>query len=138
VLTFVAATIAFAPSAKKLVLKYTVQVNETSWNGATDCAVSSGDTPFFPNGTAFYLIVGGGCDAGDFTWWVQGQNNTSFQIHTEFRSSVIEDASPPTCDYTIDVSAPLPQENSVCETWDSREGYHMTGYVFNITGYKYY
>ena len=67
-------------------------------------------------------------------------------LHMLFRSSVIEDASPPTCDINWNgtyltpkaagMSSPLPG----CFTMESREGYHMTYYWFylldwNLLGY---
>ena len=63
-----------------------------------------------------------------------------------FRSSVIEDASPPTCDInwngsfitpwptsTVALTSPLPG----CFTMESREGYHMTAYWFYLLDWNW-
>ena len=72
------------------------------------------------------------------------RNNSFFSWQTiwlEFRSSVIEDASPPTCTINFNGTFVLPSPGNEedkeyplpgCFTGDSREGYHMTYYWFYL------
>ncbi len=66
-----------------------------------------------------------------------------------FYSSVIEDASPPTCTITwsgqynnptpvVKWGDPLPSPLPGCYVQDSREGYHMTYYWFFILDWSFY
>ncbi|XP_062502722.1 uncharacterized protein LOC134179782 [Corticium candelabrum] len=76
----------------------------------------------------------GACDHGPLVFSVQGT-----QLDITFHSSVIEDASPPSCSINWNLQynnptnygtrySPLPG----CATAESREGYHMTYYWFYI------
>ena len=87
----------------------------------------------------------GDCDNGPLVYNVNGHGKKS-SIFLTFYSSVILDASPPTCtiewNYTyriptqyIGVSSDSIANESLlpgCATADSREGYHMTYYWFYI------
>jgi len=92
------------------------------------------------------------CDHGDFIFNVNTNGPpdwsnrwSKYTIWLEFHSSVVLDASPPTCNIYTNGSfiLPPPQQPSQsasqyevmpplpsCFTADSREGYHMTYYWF--------
>ena len=73
-------------------------------------------------------------DIHDFTYFYFLQN-----VNLTFYSSVIEDASPPTCQITWSGAYLVPKKPGNvqsllpgCFTMDSREGYHMTSYWFYL------
>ena len=93
------------------------------------------------------IIQVGDCDHGPLTYSVNENGDTQSSIFLTFYSSVIEDASPPTCTIQWNYKFKVPMnfigivdtyveasENLLpaCGTADSREGYHMTYYWFYI------
>ena len=88
----------------------------------------------------------GDCDHGPLVYHVNENGDTQSSIFLTFYSSVIEDASPPTCtiDWKYQFRVPthylglvtnVDADESLlpgCATADSREGYHMTYYWFYI------
>jgi len=139
------------PPPPKISAKFLLAVNDT-WD-PKGC-IEMIETEFVPEHQAPHVIVGK-CDSGPLSFTFQ--NNTTPSIWTDysqmtlhmlFRSSVIEDASPPTCDINwngsyitpwpiqseqIVLTSPLPG----CFTMESREGYHMTSYWFYLLDWKF-
>ncbi|XP_062578552.1 uncharacterized protein LOC134240482 isoform X2 [Saccostrea cucullata] len=123
-------------------LQFLVTVN-TTFN---DC-IATIKTPWIKPSTKGVKIFVGGCDEGPLEFNVlSGQNaaNTSMIVDLTFHSSVIVDASPPTCKIPFTGSYLVPKaddrEMSLlpnCMTGDSREGYHMTYYWFKIFDWTY-
>ena len=86
----------------------------------------------------------GDCDSGPLVYTANVDDKDSISVMLTFHSSVIEDASPPTCTitwdnhYNLPTQPPHPDATSMesllpgCFTADSREGYHMTNYWFYI------
>jgi hypothetical protein len=70
-------------------------------------------------------------DEGPLIWTVvQNDTLTDWVINVMFQSSVIEDASPPECQITWNRKEK--SEMPSCDVYDSREGYHMTHFIFQL------
>ena len=111
------------------------------------CMVTIRTNPLYPDTplNKSENIMVGECDNGPMVYTISGQGQKS-SIFLTFYSSVILDASPPTCtiDWNYKYRTPTQyigvKENIVatesllpgCATADSREGYHMTYYWFYI------
>ncbi|XP_067655926.1 uncharacterized protein [Haliotis asinina] len=131
----------------KVGMKFLVTVNDT-WdeNGCIDTIA----TPMLLSGVKYNLSDAfsvGSCDRGPLRFNVQklqGQR-TSMQVDLTFYSSVIEDASPPTCSLQWNGTYLVPKTTDPresllpgCFVMDSREGYHMTYYWFHIFEWAFY
>ncbi|XP_066284276.1 uncharacterized protein [Branchiostoma lanceolatum] len=87
-------------------------------------------------------ITVGSCDHGPLVYTVApGQAPNKMSVDLTFHSSVVLDASPPTCriPWNGTYVTPLPNTDPLrnsplpgCFTMDSREGYHMTAYWFYL------
>jgi len=124
-------------------MRFLVSVNDT-WDD-TGCIYTSPSgwvKPDIPKNESQSFDIGS-CDHGPLTYTVTSINPNNYTITVTFYSSVIEDASPPTCDINFSgqyLPPPLvdtgdPATASVlpsCFTMDSREGYHMTYYWFHL------
>ena len=111
------------------------------------CMVTIKTNPLYPDTplNKSEKIRVGDCDSGPLVYIINAIKNSS-SVFLTFHSSVIEDASPPTCTIDWNYTYRLPQEvlgpgstspanESLlpgCFTMDSREGYHMTYYWFYI------
>ncbi|XP_071099306.1 uncharacterized protein [Haliotis cracherodii] len=128
-------------------IKFLVTVNDT-WdeNGCIATIV----TPMLTSGVKYNQSAAfsvGSCDRGPLRFNVQqlrGQK-TSMQVDLTFYSSVIEDASPPTCSLAWNGTYLAPKTMNPgesllpgCFVMDSREGYHMTYYLFHILEWAFY
>ncbi|KAK3595185.1 hypothetical protein CHS0354_002791 [Potamilus streckersoni] len=90
----------------------------------------------------------GDCDHGPLTFTVQSSNggDSKYNVFLTFYSSVILDASPPTCNipwngtYLVPTEPWKPDQDLLpsCFTEDSREGYHMTYYWFHIFDWTFH
>ncbi|XP_048733964.1 uncharacterized protein LOC125650062 isoform X1 [Ostrea edulis] len=117
-------------------LQFLVTVN-TTFN---DC-IATIKTPWLKPGSKGEKIYVGGCDEGPLNVSVgpEETDSNSMYVHLTFHSSVIEDASPPSCiipfNGTYLVPTAIHPGMSLlpnCFVMDSREGYHMTYYWFKI------
>merc|ERR1711973_208188 len=122
--------------------KFLVGVNDT-WGSCFSLV----DTPMMAPNRSLHITVAK-CDAGPLIFQVNkngrpdGSNQWSkYSVWLEFRSSVIEDASPPTCTINFNGTFVLPGLGGDderlsplpgCFTADSREGFHMTYYWFYL------
>lgn len=118
-------------------LTFLVAVNDT-WGS---CITTVRSPPLPPNQTrdkAPHIMVGQ-CDNGPLTYTVHKGGPAGYTIDLTFYSSVIEDASPPTCTINWPGGFGAPHAGGStdgmipgCYTMDSREGYHMTDYWFAV------
>lgn len=126
-------------------ITFLVTVNDTwKWDPPIyndTCMVTVKTNPLYPNTprNKSENIMVGSCDNGPLMFSV----NSASSVFLTFHSSVILDASPPTCtiawsgSYLLPTrppgsSATLESLLPGCFTADSREGYHMTNYWFYI------
>lgn len=127
-----------------------VTVNDTwKWDPPISndtCMVTIRTGSIFPNTplNKSANIMVGDCDNGPLVYTASVDDKGSISVMLTFHSSVIEDASPPTCtitwdnQYNLPTQPPHPAATSMeslipgCSTADSREGYHMTNYWFYI------
>ncbi|XP_013379826.1 uncharacterized protein LOC106151235 isoform X1 [Lingula anatina] len=128
----------FGKGPQKLAwLQFLVVVNDT-WD--PDGCIATVKTPqIIPGSKHAPNIMVGSCDQGGLELSVSQLNATTVNVHLLFHSSVIEDASPPTCDIPWKGGYLTPTTTSAkesllpgCFTAESREGYHMTYYWFYI------
>lgn len=114
-------------------LNLTVSVSY-SWDEGCNASVTSWN---LRENTTKKIAVGH-CDEGPVYWdYVSPSNQWPLFcdkehvpcIYVFFRSSVIEDASPPACGFSYDVHN---NSKQYCNVMDSREGYHMTSYNFSV------
>ncbi len=130
---------------------FLVTVNDTwKWDPPIEndtCMVTIKTNPLYPNTPLNKTdnIMVGDCDNGPLVFTINSDDKSS-SLFLTFHSSVIEDASPPTCTIDWNYNYRLPTqtlgpgsrdvaEESLlpgCFTADSREGYHMTNYWFYI------
>lgn len=91
------------------------------------------------------VVQVGECDQGAVEWTNSTDPYGNPVLTVTFHSSVVEDASPPSCDipwtkggslvmpsdpFENDGNGALPSPLPGCFTMDSREGFHMTSYWF--------
>jgi hypothetical protein len=123
-------------------MRFLVSVNDTWDAGCIYTSPSGWVKPDIPKNQSQSFDIGN-CDHGPLTYTVTSVGPSNYTVTVTFYSSVIEDASPPTCDIVFSgqylppplVDAGDPATASVlpgCFTIDSREGYHMTYYWFHI------
>ncbi|XP_064603874.1 uncharacterized protein LOC135469224 [Liolophura sinensis] len=124
-------------------MRFLISVNDT-WAGPGGCLATVATPPLTPgqkyNETLPIQI--GDCDHGPMTFTVSktfGQTSDLYHIDVTFYSSVIEDASPPSCHIGWNATYFVPTSDDIthsllpgCFVMDSREGYHMTYYWFYI------
>ncbi|XP_060557177.1 uncharacterized protein LOC132717669 [Ruditapes philippinarum] len=125
-------------------VRFLVTVNDT-WADPPGC-ISTIATPVVPVNKSENLQVGE-CDHGpiEYTFYTPGKNYNKYTVSLIFHSSVIEDASPPTCDLSWNGTYLVPKspvkENPdllpSCFVQDSREGYHMTSYWFHLLDWSF-
>lgn len=133
-------------------ITFLVTVNDTwKWNPPIDndtCMVTVKTNALYPDTPLNKTenIVVGDCDSGPLVFTVNSDGKDKASVYLTFHSSVVLDASPPTCTIDWNYSYRLPTntlgpasqevaEESLlpgCFTADSREGYHMTNYWFYI------
>nr|XP_022333231.1 uncharacterized protein LOC111130447 [Crassostrea virginica] len=122
-------------------LQFLVTIN-TTFN---DC-IATIKTPWIQPSTKGEKIFVGGCDEGPLQFDVisDEHENDNMIVSLIFHSSVIEDASPPTCKIPFNGTYLIPSakepEMSLlphCFVMDSREGYHMTYYWFKIFDWNF-
>ncbi|XP_078599266.1 uncharacterized protein LOC144874681 [Branchiostoma floridae x Branchiostoma japonicum] len=127
-------------------IRFLVTVNDT-WN-PDGCIATVATDPLVPNKkyNQSEKIMVGSCDQGPLVYTVTNAVGTTgkagkMSVDLTFYSSVIEDASPPTCHIPWDGSYVSPRPNTDprddsplpgCFTMESREGYHMTYYWFYL------
>merc|ERR1719336_638818 len=132
------------PDRDKGGFKFLLAVNDT-WSEKGCFSIV--ETPLMMSNSSEHVAVGA-CDSGPLTF--QANKNevltawnhwSKITISLEFRSSVIMDASPPTCVIHTNgtfILPPQPRAPGVpgplpgCFTADSREGYHMTYFWFYL------
>ncbi|KAK7098505.1 hypothetical protein V1264_002781 [Littorina saxatilis] len=128
-------------------VRFLVTVNDT-WD--PNGCMATVATPFLVAGMIHNetgQIQVGSCDHGPLDFSVQqGSDDGYSKMHVflTFHSSVIEDASPPTCNIPWNGTYINPTENNMdssplpsCATADSREGYHMTYYWFRLLEWQF-
>ncbi|XP_045156403.1 uncharacterized protein LOC123522933 [Mercenaria mercenaria] len=130
--------------AKLQFVRFLVTVNDT-WADPPGC-IATIATPVVPVNKSENIMVGS-CDHGpiEYTFLSPGMNNNKYTVSLTFHSSVIEDASPPTCDLSWNGTYLVPKspvkENPdllpSCFVQDSREGYHMTSYWFHLLDWDF-
>lgn len=128
-------------------ITFLVTVNDTwKWDPPISndtCMVTIKTNPLYPNTplNKSQNIMVGNCDHGPLVFSVNSDGKGKSSVFLTFHSSVVEDASPPTCTiswngtYKIPTQPPSSSMESLlpgCFTADSREGYHMTNYWFYI------
>lgn len=117
------------------VVVFNITVDETLWRPC----VAWGLTPSLtPNTTTQQSVPIKNCDEGRFVYAYDDNFNHPV-LKPTFYSSVIVDASPPTCVIAckpVD-NQPMPYRCSQCSVMDSREGYHLTTYTFDVVGWKW-
>lgn len=133
-------------------ITFLVTVNDTwKWNPPIEndtCMVTVKTNPLYPNTPLNKTenVIVGDCDSGPLVYAVNSVDKDKASVFLTFHSSVVLDASPPTCTIDWNYSYRLPTstlgpvlekvaEESLlpgCFTADSREGYHMTNYWFYI------
>lgn len=139
-------------NSKVASITFLVTVNDTwKWDPPIEngtCMVTVKTYPIYPNTSLNKSenIMVGDCDNGPLIYTVNSDGQEKASVYLTFHSSVIEDASPPTCtidwnySYRIPTNTIGPGSRDVadesllpgCFTMDSREGYHMTNYWFYI------
>ncbi|KAH3836630.1 uncharacterized protein LOC127877663 isoform X1 [Dreissena polymorpha] len=128
-------------------VRFLITVNDT-WAEPPGCITTVATPMIAPNlpYNKSQSILVGDCDRGpiQYTYTTPGKDGNKFTVDLTFYSSVIEDASPPTCSLSWNGTylVPKPSDNSLpdllpaCFTMDSREGYHMTYYWFHILDWR--
>ncbi|XP_066284275.1 uncharacterized protein [Branchiostoma lanceolatum] len=131
----------FSPEKVRWV-KFIVTVNDT-WD-PDGCIATIATGKLIPNKkyNETEQITVGSCDHGPLVYTVApGQAPNKMSVDLTFHSSVVLDASPPTCriPWNGTYVTPLPNTDPLrnsplpgCFTMDSREGYHMTAYWFYL------
>ncbi|XP_076472001.1 uncharacterized protein LOC143301527 [Babylonia areolata] len=126
-------------------IRFLVTVNDT-WD--PDGCMETVATPFLQGGKKNgQSIRVGRCDHGPLVFTVQQGSSdgvSKMNVFLTFHSSVIEDASPPTCNIPWNGTYLNPTEKKMdrsplpsCFTGDSREGYHMTYYWFRLLEWEF-
>ncbi|KAL4227944.1 hypothetical protein ACF0H5_013383 [Mactra antiquata] len=126
-------------------VRFLLTVNDT-WADPPGCIKTVATNMLTPKVKSPHIAVGS-CDNGPLTYTVlsPGLNYNKYTVRLTFYSSVIEDASPPTCDLSWNGTYLIPKKYGAnvdllpsCFTMDSREGYHMTSYWFHILEWEFH
>ncbi|XP_041365353.1 uncharacterized protein LOC121380555 [Gigantopelta aegis] len=127
-------------------IRFLITVNDT-WN-PSGCIYTAISPPLW-SGVKYNKsdsIHIGGCDVGPLRFNVRQLNGgkSKMAVDLTFYSSVIEDASPPTCSIQwngtyLTPGTTDPGESLLpgCFVMDSREGYHMTYYWFHLLDWMF-
>ncbi|KAK6192176.1 hypothetical protein SNE40_003693 [Patella caerulea] len=129
----------------KMVAEFLISVNDT-WD--PNGCIATVKTPPLTSGTEYNQsdsIAVGSCDNGPFRFKIKkGDDSSKYKIDVIFFSSVIEDASSPTCSIMWNGTYLTPTTDNGppsllpgCYTMDSREGYHMTYYWFYLLKWQF-
>ncbi|XP_052792036.1 uncharacterized protein LOC128226184 [Mya arenaria] len=128
-------------------VRFLVTVNDT-WAETPGCittVATSMIAPDIPFNKSKSITVGD-CDHGplQYTFASPGKDGNKYTVSLIFHSSVIEDASPPTCDlswngtYLVPTTTrPWEELLPSCFTMDSREGNYMTYYWFHLLEWEF-
>eukprot|EP01094_Clydonella_sp_ATCC50884_P017371 TRINITY_DN3005_c0_g1_i3.p1 TRINITY_DN3005_c0_g1~~TRINITY_DN3005_c0_g1_i3.p1 ORF type:complete len:115 (-),score=11.18 TRINITY_DN3005_c0_g1_i3:107-451(-) len=105
--------------------------SESMWTNCSDVGVAP---PVRAGVFSPSFLVGNNfmCDRGPLMYYVTDVSGSNVKMTVTFRSSVVEDASPPSCTISWDRSDLLTQP--FCYVMDSREGYHLTSYWIRLIG----
>ncbi|XP_065909146.1 uncharacterized protein [Dysidea avara] len=143
-----------ASSGEVLSVTFLLTVNDTWYPGENNgkkCLHTVKTPPLKPNTswTDSIKIQVGECDHGPLTYTISKELDDSKEhtyIDVIFYSSVIVDASHPNCRILWDYkyTEPVPLSNCNCKpsllpgcfNAESREGYHMTYYWFNVLDWE--
>ncbi|KJE95392.1 hypothetical protein CAOG_005846 [Capsaspora owczarzaki ATCC 30864] len=114
-------------------LVFAVTVNETYWQPCVDTAITPPLTAGVTTANPISVGQNADCDSGRFRFDISGQSGSIVTVVPTYYSAAVLDASPPSCEIKWDTS--IDSSQPACSVLDSREGYHLTGYIFRLVGY---
>jgi hypothetical protein len=143
--------------ARKLALSFNVSV-AAKWKGDHGCKATAEAAKVTQGQWSDYSQQ---CDSGPITWAFTanpeypdecglangGLGADAPCITVTYKSRAVMDASPPTCSFSLDFNNSVATASSRrvagganvggCFTTESREGFHMTGYNFDVTSWHW-